>query len=109
MPAKARSRHRFQRTGGVYQCRCRNRLPTHENRFGIPNRLRCGIKLTCPDRGVSALRVPEVVPRLVSISLSGFLCRVEMSEFGGADISLCILAKVSVFRVDSYFRLDAPC
>ena len=100
MPAKARSRHRFQRIGGVCQCKCRNRLPIRESRFGIPNRLRCDGKPTYRDRAVSALRVHVVVRRLVSTSLLSFLCGAEVPEFEGARISLGILAKASVFRID---------
>lgn len=101
MLVKGRFRHRFQRTGGVYRYKYRNRLPTHESKFDIPIRPRCGGEPICRGRAVSALRVHVVVLKLVSTSLLNFLCRVEVPELGGADISLNILVKVSVFRIDS--------
>ena len=101
MLAKAHSQHRFQRTVDAYQYKCRSRQPTPESRFGIPNHLRCVEKPTDLDRGVSVLRIAVVVRKLVSIHLRSFLCRVEVPEFAGADISLGILAKTSAFPIDS--------
>ena len=114
MLVKARSRHRFQRTGGVYLYRCRNRLPIPENRFDIPNRLRYGVKPTSQDRAISVLRVPEAAQRWVSTRFLRFLGRVEVPESQGVGIALSVVVKVSVFsfwmplrQFWEYYRLRA--
>ena len=101
-PAKARSLDRCQQTVGVYQYKYRNRLPIPENRFRIPNRSRSAGKPTCLDTGVSALRVPVVVRRSVSIYLRCFPLWAGVPESQGVGTDLSILGSVSVFRMGSW-------
>ena len=84
----------------MYQYRCRNRQPIHESRSGIPNPPRCVEKPTDPGKGASALEGVVAVRVLVSMRRRCLLFLDRGLGFQGADISLSILADISVVHSD---------